>query len=234
VDVKHAQYERCYGGVHITGSCSDAINLTDVWVAQVFSEWQHQLDIDPEKARHRSYELFWIWLSKSWFVSKAIEWDPFHSDVFVWSDIGSFRRKKYNHQKWLQHPEVIPRTALMLMASEVPRLSNSPWIQKGEHQMYVAGAQMAGTVSSWSAFHSAFTKTVQEYLKRNLFVGEDQSVIQSTCIQHPSLCAFVTPDLVRGDVWFGLQDVLYRGGEVFNRGSSLLFWLPNNGIMHRL
>jgi Bacterial protein of unknown function (HtrL_YibB) len=58
------------------------------------SFWPHQLDIDREKKRHKSYQLFWIWLSKTWCVVQAIQKDYFHSNLYMWQDIGAFRDKK--------------------------------------------------------------------------------------------------------------------------------------------
>ena len=72
------------------------MELSDVWVAKANGEisnragkssedfWKEQLEIDPERERHQSYELFWIWLSKTWFVNESIHRlrNPFSSSVF--------------------------------------------------------------------------------------------------------------------------------------------------------
>eukprot|EP00939_MAST-03C_sp_MAST-3C-sp1_P002910 g2910.t1 len=57
------------------------MTLEDTWIArnQSVDYWAAQLRMDPEKAIHRSYQLFWIWLSKSWFVNEAIRTNPFHT-----------------------------------------------------------------------------------------------------------------------------------------------------------
>jgi hypothetical protein len=56
--------------------------------------WSNQLDIDREKKLHQSYQLFWIWLSKTWFVVQAIQKDYFHSSFYMWQDIGSYRNSE--------------------------------------------------------------------------------------------------------------------------------------------
>jgi hypothetical protein len=53
--------------------------------------WPHQLDMDREKKRHKSHQLFWVWLSKTWCVVQAIQQDYFHSNFYMWQDIGAFR-----------------------------------------------------------------------------------------------------------------------------------------------
>ena len=199
-------------------TCIVPMELSDTHIARSYSNdfWERQLSIDPEKKIHQSYQLFWIWLSKSWFVHETIHSNPFKSDLFVWSDIGSFRTTEYNNKTVVRHPEVVPQSAILVMAAYPPERANTPWIQKGKDPTWVAGAHVAGRINAWNSFHEAFQKTLLGYVEQDLFVGEDQALIQSTCIQHPTLCAVVTPDLVKGDVWFGLQDVLHRRGDVFS------------------
>jgi len=51
------------------------MKISDTMMVSKYSMefWKNQFDMDPEKALHKSYELFWIWLSKLWFVTQAIE-----------------------------------------------------------------------------------------------------------------------------------------------------------------
>ncbi|KAJ1465929.1 hypothetical protein T484DRAFT_3635102, partial [Baffinella frigidus] len=177
------------------------------------SFWQRELERDPERAVHRSFKLFWIWLSKSWFVSEAIGRNPFSSEVFVWSDIGCFRSPIYNGKLWVHHAGIIPPTTMLFMAGHAPHGSHaSPWVVKRGHNLIVAGAQMAGRRETWGRFHAAFEQTLEGYVARDLFIGDDQALLESTCLQHSSdLCAFVTKDMVPGDAWFGLQPALHEG-----------------------
>lgn len=63
-------------------------NLRFEHMGNSISFWEHQLEIDPEKSRHSSYFVFWIWLSKSWLVEQAIQRDYFQSEFYVYTDIG--------------------------------------------------------------------------------------------------------------------------------------------------
>ena len=187
--------------------------------------WENQLEIDSEKQIHKSYELFQVWLSKSWFVTEAIKINPFQSDVFVWSDIGCFRNRRYSDKLLTAHPEVVPEGAMLLMASKW--LDEKPdmglWINKEQltHKagrpygwnVYIAGAQMAGRTDAWRRFDKAFHETLAGYATRGIFMGDDQAVTQSVCAQHHRLCHVVHPKSVKGNPWFGLQDVLSKGGE---------------------
>ena len=98
--------------------------LDDLPIGTLFSTdfWQDQLDRDPEKKRHKSYQLFWIWLSKSWCTTQAIRFNIFQSDLFMWSDIGCFRDARYNFKTMIQHPNVVPQPQheMMQMAHHKP------------------------------------------------------------------------------------------------------------------
>jgi Bacterial protein of unknown function (HtrL_YibB) len=56
--------------------------------------WTNQLEMDREKRLHKSHQVFWIWLSKTWCVAQAIEQDYFHSSFYMWQDIGAFRNQE--------------------------------------------------------------------------------------------------------------------------------------------
>ena len=174
--------------------------------------WERQLQRDPELAtKHQgiSHHLFCLWLSKSWFVTEAARANPFSSEIFLWSDIGSFRNDDYNGKLWVQNFGIIPRTSILMMAARQPR-EIGDWVIKEKHEVFIAGAQLAGRRDTWKHFNRAFEATLKGYVKHGHFIGEDQAVMETTCMHHPGLCVFVTEKMVQGDEWFGLQDALHR------------------------
>ena len=176
--------------------------------------WQHQLDIDPEKRIHQSYELFWIWLSKSWWTVQAIQLNYFHSTFYMWSDIGCFRNRAMNDKLILQHPTVVPGGTLLWMAHHTPNPPSTPiWNDKYRNKpnFYHSGSQGAGTSTAWIEYHTRFAETLDAFVQRDMFVGEDQCVLQSTCLLHPHLCAYVPFDQVNDNHYFGLRYVLHYG-----------------------
>ncbi|KAJ1466231.1 hypothetical protein T484DRAFT_1600276, partial [Baffinella frigidus] len=199
--------------------------LKDTKACRAFDEsfWESQLDRDPEIATKHSgihYEVFCVWLSKSWFVTEAIRVNPFLSDIFVWSDIGCFRDSQYTGDLWIQHPEIIPSASMLMMAGIPPFSIDGDWVVKDLNGIFIAGAQFGGRRDTWGRFHAAFEHTLRGYVEQSLFLGEDQALVQTTCMHHCNLCAFVTPDMVTGDEWFGLQDVLHNGK------TGALWWFP--------
>jgi hypothetical protein len=217
------------------------VQLTDLPMVQHFYPsasdtsasdfWQRQLSIDPEQRIHQSYQVFWIWLSKSWFVTTvALLQNQLFSpaqathtiDIWMWADIGSFRDRKYNN-KQLIHANVVDlfpdRDTVLWMAHRTPSPPTDPfWNQKlvkeEKHHFYQSGSQaVAASVSAWTTFHARFVETLDRTAAQGLFVGEDQIIIQTTCMLYPSSCAYIPFDQVPDNKYFGLRYVLHHGGD---------------------
>jgi hypothetical protein len=213
-----------------------SMRLEDLPIAQLCAAqypspslfWQHQLDIDPERLVHKSYRLFWIWLSKTWFVIQATRHNFFQSDFFMYSDIGCYRNRKYYGKRIVQHPELVPEGTILWMAHHpiVPSPSLL-WNQKlnpaQQQYFYHSGSQGAGSLQAWRGYHTVFAETVDAFIEHNnmMFVGEDQVVLQSACRRAPHLCAYAPMNQVYDHRYFGLRRVLHYGGS-----SHYQFWRP--------
>ena len=194
------------------------LSLFDLPIGAAFSSefWKDQLDRDPEKDIHRSYQLFWIWLSKSWFVSAAIKLNFFDSDIYVWSDIGCFRKPNYNSKLLVMHPETVPTNEVLQMATrkiKQPKhaLFNDKFKQPSN--FYHSGSQFAGYNKTLLTFHQHFLETIDQFLEHNMTLAEDQAILQSTCMLHPGLCAYVQRKHVDDNAYFGLRYILHHGGN---------------------
>eukprot|EP00527_Entomoneis_sp_CCMP2396_P002541 CAMPEP_0198137698 /NCGR_PEP_ID=MMETSP1443-20131203/1157_1 /TAXON_ID=186043 /ORGANISM="Entomoneis sp., Strain CCMP2396" /LENGTH=417 /DNA_ID=CAMNT_0043799211 /DNA_START=149 /DNA_END=1402 /DNA_ORIENTATION=- len=199
------------------------LTLDDLPISKMGVEfWKHQLDIDREKRRHVSYQLFWIWLSKSWCVVQAIRQNYFQNDplhgVFMWQDIGSYRNKQYNGKLIMEHADIIPPKTLLWLAHHPVNPPPTPiWNDKYSHKEHYfhSGSQGAGEAQAWLEYHTKFGETLQKFLDSNggMYIGEDQCVLQSTCQQYPDLCAYVQNTDIKDNHYFGLRYALTRGGE---------------------
>jgi hypothetical protein len=194
------------------------INLDDLPIGKLFGErfWQDQLERDPEKRIHRSYQLFWIWLSKSWSVAEAIRMNVYDSDIFVWSDIGCFRERKYNSKTLVVHRETVPRHEILQMAHHTPtppdeELFNDKYKRKAN--FYHSGSQFVGYKDTMLTFHEYFLETIDRFLEKDMIIVEDQAVLQSVCLSHPEICAYAPFSQVKDNHYFGLRSILHRGGE---------------------
>lgn len=179
--------------------------------------WTHQLQIDPERILHKSVDLLQIWLAKTELVMRAIALDPFKSTIFAWSDVGCWRGH-HKLKRWLTYPQRTPRNAVALSQLYDPRslrLTKYELYVKGTHHRRmtpIAGAQMVADKAVWADWSAAFYNIVDEYVKAGIFVGEDQAVMTTACVRHPSLCAFESYG------WFGLQT--HFGATYMPQGSN--------------
>mmetsp|Transcript_11089 Transcript_11089/g.17005 ORF Transcript_11089/g.17005 Transcript_11089/m.17005 type:complete len:364 (-) Transcript_11089:148-1239(-) len=198
------------------------MELTDLPLAKNYTSnfWQSQLDIDPEKKRHAGYEVFWIWLSKTWFVSEGIRMNPFQSKLFMWSDIGCYRggaAKTYAGKTIIKHPNVVPKDRVLFLSHKhLPIPPKTLWWNKKlkeKEYFYHSGSQMLGYSFVFVKYHTSFLKTLNGFLEKKMFIGDDQPVFQCTCLQNPDLCAYITRDQVKDNHYFGLRYAIHYGGE---------------------
>jgi len=194
------------------------MSLDDLPIGKFYEEsfWQDQLDRDPEKKIHRSYQLFWIWLSKSWSVAQAIRMNVYDSDIFVWSDIGCFRHRKFNSKTMVVHRETVPRHEILQMAHHKPNPPDEELYfdkyKKGAN-FYHSGSQFVGYKDTLLTFHEYFLETIDRFLEKEMIIVDDQCVLQSVCLSHPEICAYAPTSQVNDNHYFGLRTVLHHGGE---------------------
>jgi hypothetical protein len=74
--------------------------------------WQSQLEMDPEKDIHRSYEVFWIWLSKTGLFRKPFGPTPMVIRSLRGSYIGAFRTTEFVGKVFLRHTNLIHYDAI--------------------------------------------------------------------------------------------------------------------------
>lgn len=210
------------------------LDLSQLELVKLYDEkfWQAQLDKDPEKRIHKSYELFWIWLSKSFFVKTAIDLNLYGSDVYMWSDIGCFRNGRYRDKEMIVQRQLIPRDRIFQMAHHEPQPPPYIWWNDKYNQkplFYHSGSQMIGYKDTWRTFHAAFLETITGFIQRDLFIGEDQTVLQSTCLRIPTLCAYVPMTQIGDNHYFGLRHLLHYGTPVAP-AKEYTYWYPPAGL----
>lgn len=72
---------------------------------------------------------------------------------------------------------------------------------------------MVGYNDTWLEFYHEFMETIHGFVERNLFIGEDQAILQSTCLRKPPLCVYIPYEQVKDNRYFGLRYVLHYGGN---------------------
>ena len=117
----------------------------------------------------------------------------------------------------MQHPEMIPNhNTILWMAHHPPNAPPNPiWNDKRRQKQYYfhSGSQGAGHKDAWLQYHQKFAETMDMFLEKDMFIGEDQCVLQGTCQRFPDLCAYVDQKQVQDNHYFGLRYVLVYGKE---------------------
>jgi hypothetical protein len=166
-----------------------------------------------------------------------------NAKFFFYSDMGCFRNKRYNGVTVLRHPEAVPPNRLLWMAHHEPnRPKLAPWqhdaaLDEDEKKIdqvlwnaklverpnfFHSGSQGAGTAEAWRRFHSRFIQVLDRNIKGGgLFIGEDQVLLQQTCLAFTELCAYVKASQVNDNFYFGLRSVIYSGW-----GNHSTYWYP--------
>jgi hypothetical protein len=200
--------------------------------------WDHQNSLGYWKDQ-RFQEVYRIWANKPYFVKQAMEKNPFESQYFVWCDAGCWRNedtaKTFGHD-WPSTKAFQPKKLTILtIESLYPYLEKlgSPEIQSLDDivvkiptslRMTVGGTILGGDKEAWDVWGFVFRKTLESFVKHNIFAGDDQSVITSTLLWlvkfKPEYGPFIVDDpvgkgfyLIRNgkrldDRWYVLQILL--------------------------
>lgn len=164
--------------------------------------WTAQLHQDTEREAHKSYKLYWVWMSKIFFVDHAANWNPFASDFFAWLDIGILRNQHQQRDLTNYIPSASFDRGAVLYGQVEPfqaeDLSLSPdglCHHKFERQVRLAGGLFLIHKSMTGQWKDAFIQTWRQYaLVDKYFAGKDQDILAVLCIQRTDLCQLVASD----------------------------------------
>jgi hypothetical protein len=209
-----------------------SLPLQDLQVLRMYNDsvWARQVDKDPWKKVHRfNHNLYAIWLSKPWFVLEAIRYNFFQSDFYTWTDMGCFRNPQAAHHvnftEMVQHANQLPAQKIAHMAIRPPPARPKVWYDERfgpEEYFYHSGSISAGNASTWHSWYHAVRFTMEGFLERDLFIGDDQLVFQCACILFPDVCAYaVFHGRLNDNKYFGLRQVLKYGNHTE-------WWFPSS------
>jgi hypothetical protein len=117
----------------------------------------------------------------------------------------------------IQHPEIVPDGTLLWMAHKPPNPPKSGpiWNDKWSEDVHYfhSGSQGAGAKEVWLEYHDHFAEVMDQFLEKDMFIGEDQCVLQGTCQKYPDLCAYIQAKDVMDDPYLGLRYALHHGSK---------------------
>ena len=85
------------------------------------------------------------------------------------------------------------------------------WTNKLKEKDYFfqSGSQGAGFRGAWIEFNKEFARTLDDYVTAGVFIGEDQCILQATCLRKPELCQYIPFNKVHDNRYFGLRHILH-------------------------
>lgn len=172
----------------------DELHTSDV------SFWEAQLARDKERSVHKSYRLYWVWLSKVFFVNQAVKWNPFGSDFFAWLDIGVIRnpQQSYDLTQFVPHSSFDRNAALYgqvtpFMAEDLVLSTDGRCHHNFEGQVRLAGGLFLIHRSHAQPWKDAFIAMWRQYaLEDGYFAGKDQDILAGLCVQRSHMCLLVS------------------------------------------
>lgn len=168
-------------------------------------DWTKQYDMDNQKYTGRSKECYILWNSKLWFLKQVVKKNPFHSEKFIWNDIGCLRTNNTSIIQYIgakyPNPEKISKKSIDIVLLK-PIVDNKQKVFINE--VHFSGAQFGGHKDVILIFYDLFYKRLDEHIKHGIFVGCDQQTISSVYNDHRELFNCIVPEKPWIDPWFFL------------------------------
>ena len=177
--------------------------------------WEQQNTLDPEKQIHTP-ELYVIWNEKVNFLAEAIKDNPFDSDYFLWTDIGSFRNSHRN-KNLTTYPDTETTSQALgtdrvfflqirdFMAEE-KLISNKTGLpmHNFQYDIRLGGAVLGGHRLAVRRYERVYYRTMKLMQDDGRFIGKDQNIMSSVAVMYPNMVHLVKAQtyLTGGDAWF--------------------------------
>jgi len=170
--------------------------------------WEEQVHKDPEHYPGHTKELFWIWNEKANMMKIVRDINPFFSTYFVWLDIGAVRHTGFNYQLLIR---IIPEEKGVLLLS----VESFTKEENGESDFSlvdrIGGTTIGCDKESVGMWYEAYYRTVREYLQMGRFIGKDQNMMATACLES-DMCLLLheDKDWLSTEHWFMMQE-WFRG-----------------------
>jgi hypothetical protein len=191
------EHRHMHNAMHKTKIVLLDLNKTDTVNMFDLEFWKEQHSKDPDKERHKSYHVYWVWLSKLEFVRRAIEMNPFQSEFFAWVDVGYFRTKTWVGKKFLQHrPNALQKDQVLML---------------DHHHVGHVGA---GFIGGYSKGLLRYNKIFYDHLKKRQhtkFIGREEPMLDEACLVEHNLCLLATPGKKYERRWVYMAPFLILG-----------------------
>lgn len=157
--------------------------------------WNYCYSIDKEK-NHSPY-LYMIWNEKSFFVSKAIDINPFNVQYVWWQDIGSVRYKNNIPYNFPNIPNSYHDKMMCISIDDIiesdKKFTNYPlcdiFLNINEKTacnpiVRIEGGFFGGHINVWKKWITLYDEMLNYFIKYKYFGGKDQYIMTNLCIIH--------------------------------------------------
>lgn len=150
-------------------------------------DWEEQYQMDDEKFHTR--ELYMVWNEKINFLKKATEINPFHTEWFLWCDMGSMRSHIYKNQNFkTSHIFQILDNKKSYFFRICNGKHHNPYFLNHLEQYFptpkqelniIQGGFILSNINSIQSLHDEFYTLLDQLYEKGLFIGKDQCVYNS-------------------------------------------------------
>ncbi len=153
-----------------------------------------------DKYRHlRNPNLYMIWNEKLKFIEKAIDINPFKTNYFSWIDIGYVRNKIYV-DKYIKKgfPDISKLTEDKIYMLNIDyNFTKEDFIDPYNSKFQMIDNKIGGgfiignSINLKKMIKEFYEVIIPEYIKRNYFLGEDQTLYTSLYLKRPDLITLI-------------------------------------------
>lgn len=191
-----------------TTLCDEALALNQ---SEIF--WRNQWFRDPEAAAHKGFPLYLVWNLKAYFLQEATRLNPFQSEYYFWIDAGYMRSADQAHgDARTMAPNVDKDAMHFLLIDHFSRaeLEERRRFHYTVGQDRLGGGMFGGHVSAVVPWVQLYYQTLGTYVARGWFVGKDQNIMNTLCIENPTACVLLDPNVwVMENPWFKMWECLF-------------------------
>ena len=185
----------------------------DFYTFKYSQTFAKHFELDHEQHVGHNMFLYMIWNEKSHFLKRAIEMNPFHTEYFLWVDIGCFRVPNTEYIHWPN-----PEKVASLDRSKVVMLSVTPFnsfellcnslatLPSFQTQNRIGGTIFGGYKDALLRWHDKYYEMLEYFISINRFIGKDQSIMNSVYLLNRDLVHLVRWVPRCRDKWFYLQE----------------------------
>jgi Bacterial protein of unknown function (HtrL_YibB) len=155
------------------------------------SFWENQLEMNEAEVNlHKSFLLGAIWNEKMYFVERAMELDPFHSNIFIWVDAGIMRSEVDANAGFLFgcDERVIPNDKFhILQVGPIKDDQGEYWNPNQAIEVRFGGGILGGTKTAWKTVIPLYESMMEELIEHKICVFKDQIVWANIIRKKPEL-----------------------------------------------